>query len=297
MKCPFCYGASVPSLVKAEDGNQFVYRPTTETIEITGSEQLRPEMTTSEIKRILIRLNRLGVSKLNIGGGEPLLREDTPEIIKFAKLLGFRIYISTNGTYTQKRWSEFKDYVDVIGLSLDGSTNENNVKMGRKDKAIERIVAFLEFLKTQEYGHEIKIGTVVSKANICDIVTIGNLLLRNPSIVKPSVWRLYQFEAIGEGHINKESYQITDSEYDSIVAMVKDTFPNEIISSRSNSDHNNSYLFVSPDGMLQTVDSQHNSILDIKNASTQEIFDTLITNHETINRTTENREWAFKEEK
>jgi MoaA/NifB/PqqE/SkfB family radical SAM enzyme len=297
MKCPFCYGAKVPSLVQTEQGNQFVYKPTNETIDLNGTSEPRPEMTASEIKKVLIRLKRLGVYKLNIGGGEPLLREDTPEIIKFAKDLGFRIYISTNGTYTQKLWTEFKEYVDVIGLSLDGSINEKNVMMGRKDKAIDRIIGFLNFLKDQTYQHEIKIGTVVSKVNIDDIENIGNLLLKNPNIVKPDVWRLYQFESIGEGLENKNNYHITDEEYSQVVAMVNEKFPDESISYRSNSDHNNSYLFVSPDGMLQTVDTQHNSILDIKNANTEAIFSTLISRDETVNRTTENREWAFEKSK
>jgi hypothetical protein len=169
--------------------------------------------------------------------------------------------------------------------------------MGRKDKAIDRIIGFLNFLKDQTYQHEIKIGTVVSKVNIDDIENIGNLLLKNPNIVKPDVWRLYQFESIGEGLENKNNYHITDEEYSQVVAMVNEKFPDESISYRSNSDHNNSYLFVSPDGMLQTVDTQHNSILDIKNANTEAIFSTLISRDETVNRTTENREWAFEKSK
>jgi MoaA/NifB/PqqE/SkfB family radical SAM enzyme len=96
MKCPFCYGAKVPSLVQTEQGNQFVYKPTNETIDLNGTSEPRPEMTASEIKKVLIRLKRLGVYKLNIGGGEPLLREDTPEIIKFAKYFNKRyIYAKT----------------------------------------------------------------------------------------------------------------------------------------------------------------------------------------------------------
>lgn len=45
----------------------------------------------------LSRLKDLGVTDLNITGGEPLLREDLPQILKQARELGFNVNLSTNG--------------------------------------------------------------------------------------------------------------------------------------------------------------------------------------------------------
>lgn len=54
-------------------------------------------------KEILNKLKTEGVKRLNITGGEPLLREDLPEIIRTAKSLGFEVELTTNGIlYAEK---------------------------------------------------------------------------------------------------------------------------------------------------------------------------------------------------
>ena len=55
------------------------------------------EMSLQKIKQILEDARLLGAEKLDISGGEPLLRKDAYEIIKFGKRLGFRIKLLTNG--------------------------------------------------------------------------------------------------------------------------------------------------------------------------------------------------------
>ncbi|MBU1026282.1 MAG: radical SAM protein [Candidatus Margulisbacteria bacterium] len=67
----------------------------------------------------LITLKRHGVSILNITGGEPLLRDDLPQILKQAKELGFKTQLTTNGLlYSEKpRWID--GLVDRLFFSLD----------------------------------------------------------------------------------------------------------------------------------------------------------------------------------
>ena len=57
------------------------------------------DLSLTQIKIIIDRLRKTGVSKLNISGGEPFLRHDLPQIVYYAKDIGIEnIYIGTNGT-------------------------------------------------------------------------------------------------------------------------------------------------------------------------------------------------------
>ena len=56
------------------------------------------ELSTEEIKDILKEAASLGCLKVRFTGGEPLLREDFEELYLFARRLGLKVLIFTNGT-------------------------------------------------------------------------------------------------------------------------------------------------------------------------------------------------------
>ena len=56
------------------------------------------ELSTEDIKYILKEAASLGCLKLRLIGGEPLLREDFEEVYLFARSLGLKVLIFTNGT-------------------------------------------------------------------------------------------------------------------------------------------------------------------------------------------------------
>src|SRR5699024_9674435 len=56
------------------------------------------ELTTEEGKRVLDDLADYGVPVVLFSGGEPLVRDDLPELIEYADASGIRPVLSTNGT-------------------------------------------------------------------------------------------------------------------------------------------------------------------------------------------------------
>jgi MoaA/NifB/PqqE/SkfB family radical SAM enzyme len=60
-----------------------------------------------------------GVKRLNITGGEPLLREDLPEILGYAKSLGFQIELTTNGILYTEKAKILVGLADYLYFSLD----------------------------------------------------------------------------------------------------------------------------------------------------------------------------------
>src|SRR5699024_1532370 len=86
------------------------------------------ELSTAEIKAVIDELQRMQVFYVNIGGGEPTVRDDFWELVDYAVNHQVGIKFSTNGfriTPERARWLASSDYVDVQ-ISLDGATAEVN---------------------------------------------------------------------------------------------------------------------------------------------------------------------------
>ena len=78
---------------------------------------------TEQIKMLMRKLSDAGIRGLMISGGEPFLRTDIVELLKYAKveLKISRIIIGSNGTrITNEIAEEIAPYVDDIKISIDG---------------------------------------------------------------------------------------------------------------------------------------------------------------------------------
>ena len=87
------------------------------------------EAGTEDVKKILHNLKSLGLLIMNFTGGEPLLREDLPEILKISKRLGFFNIITTNGIAYPERADEITGFVDHIVFSLDSPLAEEHSRI------------------------------------------------------------------------------------------------------------------------------------------------------------------------
>jgi organic radical activating enzyme len=299
MDCPFtCYGSAVPVLQKASGNGRrgYIkkYIPTAETIAITGDDLARPEMTEDQVKHVLTVLHNAGGNKTVFAGGEPLIRKETPEFIKYAKRMGLIVYLSTNGSFVSKRYPEFFQHIDVLGLPLDGSSTEMNTQMGRREYCMGNTLELLRMFKKNKPPHKVKIGTVLSRVNVSDLENIAALLFENPDIRPPDIWRIYQFEEIGRGIIGAESHKIDDDQFIEATERVQRLYPGSGIFPRSNETHINAYFFVTPDGMIQVVNEHsHVSIGDLLTLD-QNGVNMLIENYqETVQNVNNNRAWLY----
>lgn len=295
MNCPFCYGADPPVKLKRGScdftNNIPLYQPTPETIKITNSSMLRPEMTFDQLKELIESLKRVGITTVTISGGEPLIRKDTSKLIKFISDMGMRVYLSTNGSYLLEKYEKIKDYIYALGLPLDGSNDYYNRQMGRSSNHFNNIIKILQYFNSNEPSHIVRIGTIVSKVNKNDIEAIGDFLYKKNDIYSPDVWRLYQFETLKKGANQEKVFGITEDEFHNICKPIRDKFHNSKISIRSKSDHEDSYFFITPDGILQKVYDKHVSIVDLLKVSSQELECYFNQNIQTIERTNNNRRW------
>jgi MoaA/NifB/PqqE/SkfB family radical SAM enzyme len=103
------------------------------------------------------------IDKINLAGGEPMLYKDILELINYISLKNIQCSIITNGTLLTKKFIDsVVGKLYMIGISIDGITDETNKNLGRK--SIEDIVEICKFIKEKEI--KLKINVCVSRQNI-----------------------------------------------------------------------------------------------------------------------------------
>jgi cyclic pyranopterin phosphate synthase len=96
-----------------------------------------------EIERFARVVARLGVNKLRLTGGEPLVRADLPALIaKLASIDGIRdIALTTNGILLAEQAQALKDAgLARVNISLDTLTEETFRRIARRD-GLDRVLA------------------------------------------------------------------------------------------------------------------------------------------------------------
>jgi len=79
------------------------------------------EMTSQEIERIVMVAKEIGIEKIRLSGGEPLIREDIVDIISKISSVGFRdISLTTNGVLLEKYAKElYNTGLTRVNVSFD----------------------------------------------------------------------------------------------------------------------------------------------------------------------------------
>ena len=92
----------------------------------------RDELSTNEARRLIDELAERGVAILIFSGGEPLLREDLPGLIDYARGRGLHPQLSTNGVLIDIAMAQRLRAAGVqyVGISIDGLAEFNDAYRG-----------------------------------------------------------------------------------------------------------------------------------------------------------------------
>lgn len=128
-----------------------------------GMRSSKNEMTPDEIYKICQIAKRIGVRKIRLSGGEPLIRKDIVEIISKINSIGFNdISITTNGILLEKYAKDLKEAgLDRVNVSLDTLNPETYEFITKKDylEAAKKGI-----LKSVEVGlYPVKINMVIMR--------------------------------------------------------------------------------------------------------------------------------------
>lgn len=122
------------------------------------------DFTTEELKTIFDELYKLGMRVIRILGGEPLLREDIGEIIRYLREMDIFIEISTNGTLLKSKAKALEELrlIDILQISIDGDEASTDIVRGRG--AYKSIIEGIE--EALKFDLPIRLHAVFNKFSI-----------------------------------------------------------------------------------------------------------------------------------
>lgn len=121
-------------------------------------------LTFDEIERLARLFISMGVNKIRLTGGEPLLRKDLPKLIaRLAKLEGVTdIGLTTNGIHLAKQAKLLKEAgLKRVNISLDAIEDHVFQKINGRNVSTKPVLKGIEAAKAA--GLEVKVNMVVKK--------------------------------------------------------------------------------------------------------------------------------------
>lgn len=126
--------------------------------------ELRPRsqfMTKEELIRIATTFVNLGVKKIRLTGGEPLVRNDAKEIIEELSRLPIELAITTNGILVDRFIDTFKSCnLNSINISLDSLQEEKMNRITRR-KYFNTIISNIRALIKEKF--HVKLNAVIMR--------------------------------------------------------------------------------------------------------------------------------------
>lgn len=131
------------------------------------------EMTTEEIKNLILDATNLNPSSIIFSGGEPLLRKDIFELITFANKYKINTCLTSNGTLIDDGIAKQLNIagIGVVNISIEGPEDIHDSMRGKGTftKAVEAL------RRLSKYKIETTIATVVCRNNYKSLAYIMEL--------------------------------------------------------------------------------------------------------------------------
>ncbi|USZ72318.1 TIGR04053 family radical SAM/SPASM domain-containing protein [Natronosalvus halobius] len=180
------------------------------------------ELTTADGKRLLEDTSDFGEGQLVVlSGGDPLVRDDVPELIEYGTDLGLRMTITPSGTRSVTR-----DRIEALSeaglrrmaLSLDGATPESHDAFrGEAGSFAETIRAMKD---ARAAGVPVQINTTVCRQTVDELPAIRDLLADLGVIM----WSVFFLVPVGRGRILEP---ISPEEADAVMSWLGEVSDSE----------------------------------------------------------------------
>lgn len=132
------------------------------------------KMTADEIDTIAGVFVKLGINKIRLTGGEPLVRKDAKEIIQRLSKYPVELAITTNGVFVHELMDTFREAgIKSVNVSLDSLDSKRNQLITGRDE-FGRVTENISLLLENHF--HVKINTVVMRDvntnELCDFVAL-----------------------------------------------------------------------------------------------------------------------------
>lgn len=195
-------------------------------------------ISTAQAKVMIDDLATYGAPVMLFSGGEPTIRQDMPELAKYATEKGMRAVISTNGTLIDRAMAKQLKEVGLsyVGVSLDGGEEVHDSFRGVKG-AFRRALEGLDYCR--EEGIKVGLRFTINKRNAVEIPKIFDIL-RERDIPRVCFYHLV-YSGRGTELINEDlNHEETRAVVDLIMDKTRESFdagkPKEVLTVDNHAD-------------------------------------------------------------
>ncbi len=182
---------------------------------------IQNELTTEQIKKAFKSIaDKYDVSKIliNVTGGEPLVRQDLFDVMKFASDLGFHWGITTNGMLIDddiiEKMKETK--LATMSISIDGLEKSHDEFRGVKG-SYKKIIENIRKLQKDKFLHCFQVTTVVNKLNINELEQMYKIM----EDLEVDSWRVINVDPIGRANDNS-NLALERNDYEYLLNFIKE---------------------------------------------------------------------------
>ncbi len=174
------------------------------------------EISTEDWKRVLSQARKMGAVQLGFSGGEPLTRQDLPELVQHARQLGYYSNLITSGYgLTEEKIIQLKEAgLDHIQVSIQASSKELNDHIaGTESYETKKQVAHL----VKKHGYPMVLCVVIHRENIHQMPEI----LAMAEELGADYLELANTQYYGWAHKNRDLLMPTKEQFDKAEAIAQ----------------------------------------------------------------------------
>jgi radical S-adenosyl methionine domain-containing protein 2 len=205
-------------------------------------------LSLTQSKRLIYLLHEKDCKKINFAGGEPTLIHHLPELINYAKELGFFVSLISNGTGISRKFLETcGNSMDLLGLSVDSQYDEIEFRLGRTLKRCVTSYSHVDMIKQKaklitSFEIPLKINTTVTALNYQE--DMNNFI----EVLNPIRWKVFQVLRVK--NTNDSFFQnrggITSEQFAEFIARHRNHNP----IFESSQIMQDSYFMITPEGRI-----------------------------------------------
>ena len=200
-----------------------------------------------EIQKFVLACKPLGLRKVRITGGEPLLRKDLPKLVRYISDLGLEVALTTNGSFLKREAARLAEAgLDRVTISLDAVDQELHSRITDSNVTVADILDGIHEAISRGLG-PVKVNCVVQRGvNESQIPKLVRQFRGTGAIV-----RFIEFMDVGatngwtRGQVvpTSEILEFLSDEFD-LVPLMRDS-PSDVASRWGHSDGSGEVGFIS----------------------------------------------------
>ncbi len=219
-------------------------------------------LSTEKVKEIIDESYRLGAMHLSLTGGEPLLRKDIVEIIKYAHDKKMLVSLQTNGTLITEDFAEAIEHIKHLNIAItvhshDAEIHDKFTKAkGSHEKAIEGIKIL------RKHDIPVKIRYVLTTENYDGIDKYGEFA-RNLDVKVNKSPLLYPTAA---GSLEPLKFRVNEEQINMLIKNKKYNPQKDPCGAAKTK------IIISPEGKVYPCSFYHEELGDINESTIEEII-------------------------